>query len=471
MKVLGVVPPTGKYIREDRCQTPIKKLKTVALRPPIDLMYALAGFEAAGCACRLIDYPGEEQGWEALRRDVEAFAPHTLLISVTTPTLKEDLRAAALAKTVNPSILTVAKGAHFNTLDVATLERFPDLDLVLRGEYEETCMELGAGRPPAEVAGLAWRAPDGRIVRNPDRPLPADLDRLPFPARGLANNALYCRPDTGELQTTIVTNRGCPFHCIYCLANQVSGVRNRYRSVENVLGEIKECVERFGIRNFLFRSDLFTQNKKWVIRLCQAILDARLRIAWACNSRVDTITPEAAQWMKRAGCWIVAFGVESGDQAMLDRMDKAAKVETSFEAIEVCRRAGLRSSVYLLIGLPWDSPETIEAQMAYARRLDPDILEYFYVYPFPGTPLYDACVEQGLLQPGEVPREAYDGPAMPSLHLSVEELKSWRRRALRDFYLRPSKILRTLAAARTPRQMTNYLRAGWGQLVDLAAGS
>jgi radical SAM superfamily enzyme YgiQ (UPF0313 family) len=491
-RVYCIVPPTGRFIREDRCQTPIDKMKTIALRPPIDLMYAAAGFEAAGCNVRLKDYPGKEHGWDRLEADLRAFQPDALALSITTPSLEEDLKAAALAKRISPLILTMAKGAHFNTLDVRALEEHPDLDIVLRGEYEATCRELGEGKPLAEIAGITWRdkkiaecgmrnaegntgsgsgvsgarpTGGGTIRRNPDRPFEQNLDAIPFPARHLANNAFYVRPDTMAMQTTLVTNRGCPFHCIYCLANQVSGAKNRYRSVANVIAEIKECVERHGIRNFLFRSDLFPQNKKWVIELCQAILEARLDIEWAGNSRVDTVDPEVLGWMKKAGCWILALGVESGDQETLDRIDKKATVEQAFQAVRWIRQAGIKSSVYLLMGLPWDTPELIDKQMRFARELDPDILEIFYTYPFPGTPLYALCVKQGLLKEGEIPREAYSDPAMPGLYMSVEQLQRARIRAMRDFYLRPRIIVRTLRGARSPRELFNYIKAGVRQLL------
>src|SRR5690606_5221209 len=113
-------------------------------------------------------------------------------------------------------ILTLAKGAHFNTLDVETIRKYPAIDVVLRGEYEHTCRELGEGRPLEEITGITWRDAHGEPRRNEPRPFEKNLDNIPFPARHLANNALYVRPDTGEMQTTLVTNRGCPFHCIYC---------------------------------------------------------------------------------------------------------------------------------------------------------------------------------------------------------------------------------------------------------------
>jgi len=465
-RVFCIVPPTGRFIREDRCQTPIDKMKTISLRPPIDLLYAAASFEAASCAVRVKDYPAVNEGWAELERDLRAWAPDALLLSITTPSLDLDLEAAALAKRVDPQILTIAKGAHFNTLDVKTLEATPALDVVLRGEYEQTCRELGAGRALAEIAGLSWRAAAGPITRNPDRPFEEDLDRVPFPARHLIDNTLYCRPDSGERQTTLVTNRGCPFHCIYCLANQVAGTRNRYRSVENVMGEIRECIERHQIRNFLFRSDLFTQNKAWVIALCQAILGAGLDIQWACNSRVDTIDPDVLGWMKKAGCWIIAYGIESGDQETLDRIEKKVTVEQAVAAVRMTHAAGIKTSIYLLLGLPWDTPALIDKQVAFAKALDPDFLEIFYVYPFPGTRLYEICVAEGLIGAGEIPRAAYAEPAMPGLYLSVEQFSRLRNRALRQYYLRPRIIARTLRAARSPRELANYLRLGLAQLKD-----
>lgn len=469
-RVFCIVPPTGRFIREDRCQTPIKKLRTVALRPPIDLMYAAACFEKAGADCRLADYPAEDWGWARLESDLLDFKPDMVVLSITTPSFDDDMKAASLVKKLLPQAVTVAKGAHFNTLDVSSLEQFPDLDLALRGEYEFTCKELGEGRPVRDIAGLTWRDGD-RIVRNPARDLPDNLDDIPFPARHLGHNAHYTRPDTGELQTTLVTNRGCPFSCTYCLANQVSGLKNRYRSVENVVAEIRECVEKHGIRNFLFRSDLFTQNKKWVIRLCEQIVEQKLDIKWASNSRVDTVNPEVLAAMKKAGCWLIAFGVEKGDDAALLRINKKATVEQARAAMKMTREAGIRRSMYLLFGLPDDTLATLRQDIAFAKELDPDFLEIFYPYPFPGTPLYNEAVERGLLPAGSIPKEAYGEPAMPTAHLTLAELKNVRTWGLRQFYLRPRIIARTLGNVAAPREFANYLRVGIAQLKDIVLGA
>lgn len=464
-KIFLIVPPTGLYIREDRCQTPIGHMTTIALRPPIDLLYAAAAFEAEGAECKVTDYPGEGWGLDRLMADLEKEQPDLVLFSITTPGFSEDMAVAREIKARFPKILLAAKGAHFNSLDERALQENPQMDLVFRGEMEEACRELTEGKPWQNVAGITWRDPEtGAVHRNLDRPFIQNLDRLHFPARHLAHNALYLRPDTGEMQTTLVTNRGCPFSCVYCLANQVAGRKNRARSVENILDEIQECVEHHGIRNFLFRSDLFTANKKWTLELCAAIRQRGLDIAWSCNSRVDTIDAELLEAMKQAGCWIIAYGVESGSQEMLDHIGKRTDLAAAEKALGLTRKAGILSSIYLLLGLPWENRETIEANRRFARKAPADVLEVFYVYPFPGTTLYQVACEAGLLQDGEIPKTAYDGPCMNTLHLKKEEIAEARNWILKAFYLRPTVILRTLLRARSFRELGNYLHYGLRQL-------
>lgn len=465
-KALLIVPPTGKYIREDRCQTPLDELHTVALRPPIDLLYVAAALQYAGVECRVRDYPGKDLTWEHLKNDIRDFQPDGLILSITTPTLADDVKAAAIAKEIKPDIVTAAKGAHFNHLDRQALELYPQLDAVLRGEYEKTARELASGAPWPEIHGIAYR--DGaEYIRNPDRGFIQDIDNIPFPARGLIDNSIYIRPDTGEPQTTIVTSRGCPFPCVYCLAPKVSGVIIRTRSPQNVIAELKECVEKHGIRNFLFRSDLFTAKKKWVVELCQSIREEGLDIEWSCNSRVDTIEEDMLREMKQAGCWLIAFGVEHGDPKMLELMRKQLKYEKIEPAIRACRKVGIRSSVYFLIGLPWENRDTFEKTKSFARQLDPDFVEFFYTYPFYGTEYYDIAVQEGLLQEGELPHVGYNGPAIPTKYMSLDELRPLRKEALRSFYLRPGYIMRTLAKNPSPKVFGNYVRYGLRQLKDL----
>ncbi len=465
-RVLLAVPPTGLYIREDRCQTPIENLHTVSARPPIDLLYCAAMFKAQGCECRVRDFPVEGGGWEAYRQELRDFQPDLVMLSITSPSFAEDMKAASVAKEILPSVTVAAKGAHFHARDIEALEKYPALDLALRGEYEETCRDLVWVADKTTIPGLTFRN-GSHIVQNAMREFVASLDELPFPARDLIDNSRYIRPDFGVPQTTLVTERGCPYQCIYCLAPVFSGTKVRKRSPENVIAEIKQCVEQYGIRDFLFRSDLFTADRVWVKKLCAALSEAKLDIRWSCNSRVDKIKEDLLVTMREAGCWLIAFGVESGSPELLQKMKKAADMDEARNAMAVCRKVGMKSSIYILIGLPWETEETFEAGVDFAKQLDPDYIEFFYVYPFEGTELRQIVEAEGLLAHGADPVAAYDKPSNPGLFLSLQELEPLRRRALRSFYLRPRYIARTLLSNPSPRVIWNYLRYGTRQLVDL----
>lgn len=461
-----VVPPTGKVIREERCQTPIEGLHTVALRPPMDLLYIGAVLEGQGVKCTLTDYPGENLDWDYLQDDLKRLRPDLFVLSTTTPTLDRDLRAAQLAKAIRPDTIVVAKGAHFWREQPSLLMQYPMIDVIMRGEYEETIGELVTQPDWSKVVGITYRR-GGQIVSTGKRPFLEDLDRIPYPARHLANNSLYVRPDTGELQTTIVTNRGCPEKCVFCLAPRVAGREARMRSVSNILGELEDCVNQYGIRNFLFRSDTFTLNPEWVIDLCQGVDRAGLRIKWSCNSRVDTMNGEMLRAMREAGCWLISFGVESGSQEILDLMRKGITKEQVRAAVNLCRLEGVLTSVYFLIGTPWESEATFRETVDFAKQLEPDFVEFFYAYPFEGTEMYVIAANEGLLERGQLPLSAYSKPATPSKYLTLERISEMRSEALKSYYMRWPVISKTLRRTRSPRIFLNYARMGFRQLADL----
>jgi radical SAM superfamily enzyme YgiQ (UPF0313 family) len=322
-----------------------------------------------------------------------------------------------------------------------------------------------------ELPGLLWRRPatngaPAALIHNQGHPLLEDLDSLPFPARDLLDNRLYRSPETGRPLTVIQGNRGCPAKCIFCPAGLMSGYTIRYRSPANIMAEIGECVTRFGIREFLFHGDTFTINKNWLIELCDRIIASDHKIRWGCNSRVDTIDEERAAKMRQAGCWVVAFGVETGDQEIMDKMRKGQQVERAAQAIAICKRNGLRTHAFFVIGTPWETRQTLERTYRFARRLDTDFFDFNIAYPLPGTELYEIAVRENLFEktPGDA---GYASAAVRTYQLSSRELTQWRRKALLAMYLRPGYILRTLARAGSPRVAKNYVKAGLRRLGQL----
>ena len=449
-------------IREDRCQQPIEHLPAAPLLPPTDLLYMAATAEAAGSICRIRDYNLDGASMADLVSDLVEFRPDWVVMNVATPTLSKDLEVCQAAKKVNPSIVTVAKGAHFLTRSRETLEGYPALDLIIRGEPEHTLRELLEEKHRAEIRGLVWREEaSGRIIVNADRPFNTNLDSLPYPARHLIDNQRYSRPDNGQVQAVINVSRGCPYDCFFCLATTVSGKAGRRRSPGNIVGELRECVDKYHIRQFLFWSDLFNLDRNWACALCRAIIDSGLKITWASNTRADTMDAELARLMRQAGCRLVSMGVESGSQEILNQIGKRVTLEQIRKASLALKRAGIQQYSYFVIGLPWDTEETVQQTIRFAIELDSDYAIFFSAAALPGSRFYDYAVQHGLFdgENGNVFEQAYYYPATKGHHLSKERIFELHESAVRRFYLRPRYIWNSALRVRSLRELGNYLRA------------
>ncbi|MBI4042667.1 MAG: methyltransferase domain-containing protein, partial [Deltaproteobacteria bacterium] len=467
-RVLLIYPPTGVYLRDDRCQAPVEGLTAQPNREPLDLGYMAATLEKNGCTCRIEDYAAQKATWNEYRTGLAQFKPDMLVLSITTPTLDRDLLAAKAAKEENPDVLTVAKGAHFAERDIETLERYPYLDVAIRGECEFAIVDIANAHKKGdfkEVLGITYRQ-NGTIVRNSPRPPLDYLDLFPFPARHLIDHKLYTAPDTGEPIAMIYTGRGCPHRCIYCAVTVASGYKLRQRSPANIVAELKECVEVHGIRDFFFRADTFTMHKEWTVEICRQIIDAGLKIRWGSNSRVDTIDEERLFWMKKAGCWVIGFGFESGNQEMLDKMKKNATLEDARQAVKHCKKYGVRVYGLFLLGLPWESRQTAMETIHFAQELNPDFADFNIAYPLPSTEFYQVARDAELFDEDKLHGFDYGKPIIKTNHLSTEELVELRKKALWSFYLRPLYILRTFAKTRSPKVFWNYVRFGWNFVMN-----
>ncbi|MDD5154977.1 MAG: radical SAM protein [Candidatus Omnitrophica bacterium] len=427
-------------------------------RPPMDLMMMASSLEEVGAECKIKDYPIEGGSWPDFKEDFCDFNPDLLILSVTTPTLRHDLISCRIAKEIKPGVLTIAKGAHFLVRDCHILEEFGDLDIIIRGENEAVIKEILINPDRSGIAGITYRDNRG-IRRNQDRPFLEDLAQLPLPARHLVKNRLYARPDTAEPMAVIETSRGCPGNCIFCLVGEVAGKKIRNRSTGSIVGEIKECIDKYNIRNFHFKSDTFTWNKEWVLELCEGIIERKLGINWICNSRVDTLDRERISRMKKAGCWAVGLGIESGNQEILERIKKGITLKQSREAVRLCKEYGIKTYAYFIIGFPWDNRQTINDSVKFAAELDPDFADFFLPYPFPGTELEKIALEAGLIKETK-DAKAYSEAAMDTFFLTNRELLKLRKTALRKFYFRPGYILKTLGGADSPKVFWNYFRHG-----------
>lgn len=458
-KILLIYPPSPVLNREDRCQQPTKELLVIPPLPPTDLMYLAAVAEDVGLEAKIVDY---SQGGD-FEKDLKEFQPDYLVVNVATPTFKSDLSSLTVAKEICPDVITIAKGAAFLTVAFDVMYFQKDLDLILFGEPEDTLREVLEGKEYSKILGLYYRD-DLRAKFTGSRPYIDDLDKLPFPARHLVNNNIYRRPDNNKVQAVIKVSRGCPFHCFFCLATPVSGAKVRKRSAENIIEEIRECVEKYGITNFLFWSDIFNIDKEWVMDLCQKIIDSGLKITWSANTRADTADEEMAYKMYEAGCRLVSIGVESGSQDMLDKIGKRITLDDVRLTVKIFKKAGIRIYNYFVIGLPWEDEESVEDTIDFAIELDSDFISFYTATPLPGSKFYEYAKENGLINSDTSFSSAYFYPSVNTHHLSKERVFELHKKAIRRFYLRPTYIFRMLTRIRSFTEFKNYFKAGLGVL-------
>lgn len=459
-RILLIYPPSPVLNREDRCQQPTKDLIVIPPLPPTDLMYLAAVAEKVGLEAKINDY-SQNGDYET---DLKEFNPDYLVVNIATPTLEHDLDAVKKAKEICPNVVTIAKGAAFLTLAERIMKEHDTLDFGILGEAENTLKEILEEKTKAEILGLYYKEND-EIKFTGNRPFIEDLDSLPFPARHLVDNNIYRRPDNNKVQATIKVSRGCPFHCFFCLATPVSGAKVRRRSPENIVAEIKECVEKYNIKNFLFWSDIFNIDKDWTMKLCQAIIDSGLKITWSANTRADTADLEMAEMMYKSGCRLVSIGVESGSQYMLEKMGKKITLNDVRRTVKVFKKAKIRIYNYFVIGLPWETEETVEETIKFAIELNSDFISFYTATPLPGSRFYDYAMEHNLFDKETSFENAYYYPAVNTHHLSRERVFELHKYAIKRFYLRPLYILKMLSRIRSFAEIKNYFIAGMNVLL------
>jgi len=423
-------------------------------------MYLAAICRRQGVEAAIRDYPAQKAGWQEVERDIAGLRPDFLLASLTLATYKDDMRAFAIAKKFNHLTLTVAKGI-LTRIGEELFAHYPGIDLLLRQEPELAWEELLAGKPLGEIQGLTWRK-GAREVVNPPRQRDADLDYLPFPERNLTNNSFYRMPDNGRKMGLVLTSKGCPFPCTFCLAPLADGSKVRKRSPVSLANELEEYVRECGIRDFWLRADCFTLDKRWVMEICQRIIDGELPIRWATNGRVDNVDEEMLIAMKKAGCFALGFGVESGSTETLQRIKKGITREQAKAAVRLCRRLGIQTYLFFIIGFPWERESHIMSTLDFAEELNGDLFNFSLAVPFPGTPLFTEAKELGLLgEDGSYADFNYSSAAMDTLYVKKERLVELERMAYRRLILRPSYILRQSGKIKSCQMLGGYLKAAW----------
>ncbi len=468
MQVLFLNPPDlrrEKYMKEiGRCG---RRAVAGELWPQTGLAYLAAVARDAGHDSRIIDGMAENLTLDQLLQQVAGRVPEVVVANTSTPTFTNDtLVLEAIKNKFSPA--TIMVGTHPSALPRETVA-YPAVDFVIINEAEDTLVEMldvlsGGDKEHMDfrnIKGIAFTRNSDDVEITEPRPYIEPLDRLPFPARDLLPNERYTMPFFGNHPfTTVIPTRGCPWQCIFCRAGKVWGRKIRLRSPGNVVEEIEEIISRHGIRHIVFMTDSLTLNREWIMELLEKILERGLEFTWICNSRVDAVDLEMLKVMKRAGCMLISYGVESGDQAILDRAKKRITLEDSRRAIALTRKAGILSMAYFILGLPGENRATINATKAFMTSIDPDYINVHIATPFPGTELYDIAFKNKWLASTDWKDYEEEGSAVLRTEaLTVDELEQAQRDAMRHFYTRPRWILRELFRLRNRTPITTRLKA------------
>ncbi|MCX7982333.1 MAG: B12-binding domain-containing radical SAM protein [Syntrophales bacterium] len=352
--------------------------------PPLGISYAAAAFEKAGAEVRIFDYIVSRYTPEKLAKQIDDFRPQVVGTSSVTMNFPIAARILQTVKEIDPRIVTVIGGPHASFDAVNTLKMYPGIDLVVIGEGEATIAELVATRFKKEslltIRGIATR--NGHdILFTPPRPLIDDLSTLPQPARHLLPLSRY---QALGFPISIITGRGCPYQCIFCQGRRMVGSKMRHRPAHMVVDEIEDILS-YGIDRINIADDLFVSNKRKVREVCQEIERRELKFTWSAFARVNTVDKETLATMKSAGCDAISFGVESGNQEMLDRIKKKITLDQVRRAVEMCQEVGLIVHCSFIVGLPGESPETLEETKRFAESLGKIDYGFHLLAPFPGT--------------------------------------------------------------------------------------
>lgn len=413
---------------------PMNLEKPIKDMEPLGIAYIASVLLEDGHDVMLKDFDAEMYVPSVFIRLCESFRPDVTGFSCTTAGFVNVEKMIVYFKkyySKSKETVVILGGPHPSSLPDRTL-RECSADIVVRGEGDQTISELVGvlenGGDIGDVKGITYKGDDGTIHQTPDRELIEDLDSLPFPARHLLPMDSYGIAEVipGHRMGSFISSRGCPYSCVYCYNSKSTNKRIRFRSPENVCEEIRLMRDELGVDVVRFADDHLTASKKRLFQLCD-LLEAEFcdTISWMCQSRVDTITPELVDRMKRAGCISLTFGVETGDEDVLRLINKRTTLAQAKNAVRVAHAAGLRVRCNFIIGFPFDTHSSIRRTVEFAKDLNADASVFFIATPFPHSILWDRCISSGIIDERSVSWDLFTAntPCFTNKSISKRDLE------------------------------------------------
>lgn len=361
--------------------------------PPFGLMSLAAYLIREGFDVRIEDYITEPYSHERVRGILREYRPDAVGATAVTMNVKRALAILKDFRDEAPGIVTLIGGPHAS-FDAEGMLAHPHIDYVVRGEGEVTTAGLlaaiASGKKPESIHGISYRK-DGRAVHNDSRAFIPDINILPFPARHLVQLSKY---RAMNFPVNMMTSRGCPHSCIFCAGHRMVGNRVRYFDVPRVVDEF-EMLSRLGFNQINIVDDLFTSNKKRCMAICDGIINRGIKHKWSAFARVDTVHEDLLEKLVEAGCGSLCFGIESGNQEILDRIKKQTTLDKCRKAAYLCKKTGIKPMASYILGLPGETEETVRRTFEFAEELG-TTYGFHILAPFPGTEVRINAGEYGI---------------------------------------------------------------------------
>jgi radical SAM superfamily enzyme YgiQ (UPF0313 family) len=365
--------------------------------PPLGLAYLAAVLERAGVAVALLDFVVYPYSKKNLETTLKTFAPDFVGLTAVTMTFDHAAEIVRDIKSIKADLLTVMGGPHVSMCPDETLSALPALDMIVVGEGDDTIVEIArqvtSGRQWENIPGIVYRDAAG-IHATPAKPYAVDVKSLPMPARHLLPLGRY---KALNMPVSMTTSRGCPFKCIFCVGRKMVGAKVRYRNPVSVVDEMA-YLKGLNFNQINIADDLFTASRAHCFGVCDEILRRGLNIKWSSFARVDLVSLDLLQKMKEAGCVAVSFGVETANPDILKTIKKGITLAQAEAAVSACADAGVLPHVSFILGLPGETPETIEETRVFGEKIKALGASYGFhlLAPFPGTEIRDRAGELGI---------------------------------------------------------------------------
>jgi anaerobic magnesium-protoporphyrin IX monomethyl ester cyclase len=416
--------------------------------PPIGLAYLASVIKNKGFEVSIYDLNVSGEDFDSVAKRIVRETPIAVGISSSTPAINASLEIASKIKNINRDIKIILGGPHPTIMYEEVLSN-PYVDICVIGEGEKVMGNiinyLAGKKRLSAIRGIAYKKNEN-IILNTHEEMDEKLNNIPFPGWEFFDLKKYTNFVSGKrLSLPIVTSRGCPYNCSFCYKG-VFGRRWRFRSPENILSEIEYLIKNFNIGEFSIVDDNFTLVPERAIKFCKLLINKKWNLKWRCTNgiRADSVSEKLLYYMKKAGCYLIAFGVETGDEKILEGINKGETLGQIKRAFRIAKKTGIETYGFFIFGNLGENKETMQKTINFAKRLDPDYVQFSIMTPFPGSPIYNKIKTEGEIFINSWKDYAfYAGrPIFRHEKVTPELMNYMYKRAYKEFYFRPRYILK-----------------------------